>query len=143
MKFSAANLLATLFVLDRVTGKPYTRDATEGDDLGYQGELRHQQAAYATDDGPTAREDDGVEDEDEDEDLELQRATTYTRPVVPLQFRDAFKKRPKKKNVNKKKLLKKMGSDFDPDWMSLERPVFQRADPAANAQVLHPPSFSN
>jgi hypothetical protein len=53
---------------------------------------------------------------------ELQRATTLTNPVVPLEFGDSAKKRPKKKNLNRRRLMKKMGVDFDPTWMSPEAP---------------------
>jgi len=52
----------------------------------------------------------------------LQRAITFTNPMVPLKFRDKAKKRPKKKNLKPERLLRKMGDDFNPNWMSMEAP---------------------
>ena len=65
---------------------------------------------------------DDVVDFDVPSDAELQRATTFTDPVVPLEFRDSAKKKPKKKNLNRRRLMKKMGVDYDAEWMSSEIP---------------------
>lgn len=53
----------------------------------------------------------------------LQRAITFTQPTQPLEFRENVKKRPKKKNLKKSRLLRKMGADFKPDWMSIDKPA--------------------
>ena len=53
----------------------------------------------------------------------LQRAITFTEPTQPLQFRDNVKKKPRKKNLKKSRLLRKMGNDFKNEWMSIEEPV--------------------
>lgn len=53
----------------------------------------------------------------------LQRAITFTEPTEPLQFRDNVKKKPKGKNLKKSRLLRKMGLDFKPEWMSIEEPA--------------------
>ena len=53
----------------------------------------------------------------------LARAITYNKPVVPLEFWDKVKKKPRGKQMKETKLMEKMGSDFDPAWMSVERPV--------------------
>ena len=62
-------------------------------------------------------------DFDASSDSELQRATTYTNPIAPLEFRDSAKKKPKKKNLNRRRLMKKMGNDYDATWMSSETPT--------------------
>lgn len=53
----------------------------------------------------------------------LQRAITFTEPTEPLEFRDSLKKKPKKKNLKKSRLLRKMGADFNADWMAIEKPA--------------------
>ena len=53
----------------------------------------------------------------------LARAITYNKPLVPLEFWDKVKKKPRGKQMKETKLMEKMGSDFDPAWMSVERPV--------------------
>jgi hypothetical protein len=53
----------------------------------------------------------------------LQRAITFTEPTVPLQFRDVARKKPKKKNLKKSRLLRKMGQDFSSQWMRIEEPA--------------------
>ena len=52
----------------------------------------------------------------------LARAITYNKPTVPLQFWEKVKKKPRGRQLKESKLLEKMGSDFDPSWMSVERP---------------------
>ena len=47
-----------------------------------------------------------------EEEKALQRAITFTNPMVPLQFRDTVKKKPKRKNLKPERLLRKMGDDF-------------------------------
>ncbi len=47
--------------------------------------------------------------------------------MVPLEFRETVRKRPKKKNLKKSRLLRKMGADFNPNWMSIERPASDNA----------------
>ena len=54
----------------------------------------------------------------------LQRAITFTdKLLVPLEFTDSAKKKPRKKNLKASRLLRKMGEDFDEDWMRIERPA--------------------
>ena len=53
----------------------------------------------------------------------LQRAVTFTQPTQPLEFRQKARKKPKKKNLKKSRLLRKMGLDFDGDWMSVDQPA--------------------
>ena len=53
----------------------------------------------------------------------LQRAVTFTQPTQPLEFRQKARKKPKKKNLKKSRLLRKMGLDFDGDWMSVDEPA--------------------
>jgi len=53
----------------------------------------------------------------------LQRAITFTEPTQPLQFRDNVKKKPKKKNLKKSRLLRKMGTDYKGQWMSIDEPA--------------------
>lgn len=53
----------------------------------------------------------------------LQRAVTFTKPTQPLEFRQKARKKPKKKNLKKSRLLRKMGLDFDSDWMSVDEPA--------------------
>lgn len=130
---SVIPVLVQSLLVDFTTGKPYTYDDVEAFDTGSKAELRHQQVSYTLDrltDMSVADvrrfdfELDSKEDvPEEDEVLELQRPITYTSPGVrPMQFGDLSGMRPKKKNLSKKKLLKKMGGDFNPDWMSLEEP---------------------
>ena len=52
----------------------------------------------------------------------LQRAITFTEPTKPLQFRDNIKKKPKRKNLKKSRLLRKMGTDYKGEWMSIDEP---------------------
>ena len=61
--------------------------------------------------------------DDEDQGLGLQRAITFTEPTKPLQFRKSVRKRPGKKNLKMSRLLRKMGTDFKPEWMSIDEPV--------------------
>ena len=53
----------------------------------------------------------------------LQRAVTFTQPTQPLEFRQKARKKPKKKNLKKSRLLRKMGLDFDSEWMSVDEPA--------------------
>jgi hypothetical protein len=53
----------------------------------------------------------------------LQRAISYTDTLIPLEFQDFAKKKPRKKNLKKSRLLRKMGSDFDARWMSIDPPT--------------------
>ena len=53
----------------------------------------------------------------------LARAITYNKPMVPLEFWDKVKKKPRGRQMKESKLLEKMGTDFDPSWMSIERPM--------------------
>ena len=52
----------------------------------------------------------------------LARAITYNKPTVPLEFWEKVKKKPRGRQLKETKLLEKMGSDFDPSWMAVERP---------------------
>ena len=52
----------------------------------------------------------------------LSRAVTYNMPTVPLEFWDKVKKKPRGRQMKESKLLEKMGKDFDPSWMSIDRP---------------------
>lgn len=52
----------------------------------------------------------------------LQRAVTFTEPTEPLEFRDNVKKKPRRKNLKKSRLLRKMGVDYKPEWMSMDEP---------------------
>ena len=52
----------------------------------------------------------------------LARAITYNKPTVPLEFWEKVKKKPRGRQLKESKLLEKMGSDFDPSWMSVVRP---------------------
>ena len=63
-----------------------------------------------------------------EEEKALQRAITFTNPMVPLQFRDTVKKKPKRKNLKPERLLRKMGDDFNPNWMSIETPYSDTGD---------------
>ena len=54
-----------------------------------------------------------------EEERALQRAITFTNPMVPLKFRDTVKKRPKRKNLKPERLLRKMGEDFNSNWMAI------------------------
>ena len=60
---------------------------------------------------------------DQNKDIGLQRAITFTEPKKPLEFRKSARKKPKRKNLKTSRLLRKMGSDFRPDWMSIDEPV--------------------
>ncbi len=53
----------------------------------------------------------------------LERASTYSSDLVPLEFRENAKRKPRRKNLKKAKLLRKMGADFDSRWMSIDRPA--------------------
>ena len=53
----------------------------------------------------------------------LARAITYNKPMVPLEFWDKVKKKPRGRQMKESKLKEKMGTDFDPAWMSVERPM--------------------
>ena len=53
----------------------------------------------------------------------LARAITYNKPIVPLEFWDKVKKKPRGRQMKESKLMEKMGTDFDPSWMSVERPM--------------------
>jgi hypothetical protein len=55
----------------------------------------------------------------------LARATTFNKPMIPLEFWEKVKKKPKGKHLKESRLLEKMGNDFDPTWMALERPHSQ------------------
>ena len=63
-----------------------------------------------------------------EEEKALQRAITFTNPMVPLQFRDTVKKKPKRKNLKPERLLRKMGDDFNANWMSIETPYSRKGD---------------
>ena len=52
----------------------------------------------------------------------LARATTFNKPMIPLEFWEKVKKKPKGKHLKESRLLEKMGNDFDPTWMAVERP---------------------
>ena len=52
----------------------------------------------------------------------LARAITYNKPTVPLEFWDKVKKKPRGRQMKEAKLMEKMGHDYDPSWMSVERP---------------------
>ena len=54
--------------------------------------------------------------------MPLQRAITYTKPIVPLEFQEKARKKPRNKNLKVTRLLKKMGEDYQPHWMSIEAP---------------------
>ena len=69
----------------------------------------------------------------------LKRPITLTIPTVPLQFRNNVKKKPKKKNLHSRRLLRKMGPDFDPVWMAVEPPSVeetQEMNPEQIAQIV-------
>ena len=53
----------------------------------------------------------------------LQRAVTFTEPTQPLEFRKSVKRRPRRKNLKTSRLLRKMGSDYKKEWMSIDEPV--------------------
>jgi len=53
----------------------------------------------------------------------LQRATLFNDDaIMPLEFWDKVKKKPRGKHLKPARLLRKMGDDFTPEWMSMERP---------------------
>lgn len=61
----------------------------------------------------------------------LAPAITYNKVMQPLEFWEKVKKKPRGKHMKTSRLLKKMGSDFQGAWMSVERPTpndFQRSD---------------
>ena len=61
----------------------------------------------------------------------LARAITYNKPTVPLEFWEKVKKKPRGKHTKASRLIKKMGGDFQPTWMSIERPTpndFRRSE---------------
>ena len=70
----------------------------------------------------------GSNKEEIEDEKALQRAITFTNPMVPLKFRDTVKKKPKKKNLKPQRLLRKMGEDFESDWMSIDEPHPERSD---------------
>lgn len=142
--------LVTIFIclasmVGRTSSKPYSSQ-DEDEELAAESELEHQEASYIVSrhrfsndaDGGRKRTtkmrkdfDDGFFEEfdiddidfDAPRDAELQRATTLTNPILPLEFRDSAKKKPKKKNLNRRRLMKKMGVDFDANWMSADLPA--------------------
>ena len=54
--------------------------------------------------------------------LQLQRTRTYAKAVIPIEFQEFTKKKPRKKNLKTSRLLRKMGGDFDAKWMSVDTP---------------------
>jgi len=53
----------------------------------------------------------------------LQRATLFNDDaIMPLEFWDKVKKKPRGKHLKPARLLRKMGDDFTPEWMSMDRP---------------------
>ena len=42
--------------------------------------------------------------------------------LAPLEFQDRAKRKPKRKNLKVSRLLRKMGTDFNGEWMSVEAP---------------------
>ena len=56
----------------------------------------------------------------------LQPATVNSKPILPLEFWDKVKKKPRGKHLKTSRLMRKMGSDYNPEWMSVERPSLGR-----------------
>ena len=59
--------------------------------------------------------------------MPLQRAIIDTESadlslLAPLEFQEKARRKPKKKNLKVSRLLRKMGSDFEGQWMSVEAP---------------------
>ena len=62
----------------------------------------------------------------------LPPAISYNKVMQPLEFWEKVKKKPRGRHTKASRLIKKMGSDFQPAWMSIERPTpndFRRTDP--------------
>jgi len=58
------------------------------------------------------------------EDKSLEPGTTHgTKPLLPLEFWESAKRRPRGKHLKAARLAKKMGDDFNAAWMSVERPA--------------------
>jgi noggin len=58
------------------------------------------------------------------EDKSLEPGTTLgSKPLLPLEFWESAKRRPRGKHLKAVRLAKKMGDDFNPTWMSVERPA--------------------
>ena len=61
----------------------------------------------------------------------LPKAITHNKVMQPLEFWEKVKKKPKGKHTKSARLMKKMGGDFQPSWMSIGRPTpndFQRGE---------------
>ena len=61
----------------------------------------------------------------------LPPAITYNKVMQPLEFWEKVKKKPRGKHTKASRLIKKMGGDFQPTWMSIERPTpndFRRSE---------------
>ena len=54
--------------------------------------------------------------------VSLEPAITHAKPTAPLEFWEKVKKRPKGRNLHLGRLLKKIGNDYNPSWMAIERP---------------------
>jgi hypothetical protein len=68
--------------------------------------------------------------------LPLERAITYPDAVLlPLEFSTHVHRKPKRKNLKKKKLMQKMGDDFDPLWMSIDPVTSGDDEDEDNARV--------
>ena len=60
----------------------------------------------------------------DDNNRSLEPGTTHgTKPLLPLEFWESAKRRPRGKHLKTVRLAKKMGDDFNPSWMSVERPA--------------------
>ena len=57
------------------------------------------------------------------DDFSLEPATTYSKPILPLEFLEKAKRKPRGKNLNARRLLKKIGEDYNPTLMSVDRPA--------------------
>jgi noggin len=58
------------------------------------------------------------------EDKSLEPGITHgSKPLLPLEFWESAKRRPRGKHLKATRLAKKMGDDFNPAWMSVERPA--------------------
>jgi noggin len=53
----------------------------------------------------------------------LPPAITYNKVMQPLEFWEKVKKKPKGRHTKASRLIKKMGGDFQPGWMSIDRPT--------------------
>jgi noggin len=59
-----------------------------------------------------------------DDNRSLEPGTTHgAKPLLPLEFWESAKRRPRGKHLKAARLAKKMGDDFNPTWMSVERPA--------------------